>query len=552
MLHYLRIANLALLDAVELEFAAGFTAVTGETGAGKSVLLGALSLLAGNRADKSVIRQGADACEVEGGLFFKDARAINAALEALALPPCEEGALVLRRSLSHNKPPRIQVNGALSTLAALQSLGEQWVDFHGPGEPQKLFKESVQLDMLDAYGRIDLTAYRADYAALLAVRREIEETRAQGKLSDDEITFYRAQMEKIDALELSEESVAALERDFARLNNAQALRELSGKIEGGLSGEGGLTDTLGPLLRAGAELAHIDPSAEPLRQRLESLGIEANDLAQEFAALAGAEDLDAEAAQAVQTRMAAWLELRRKYGNRPEDILQKRADWAQKIARQGDLDGFLEKKEAEAGALEKRLKTAAAAITKARAKAAQTLAQEAQGRLAGLGFKKAGLSIAVIPLETFGPTGDSRAEILFSPNPGTPPLPLRKIASGGETARVMLALKTALADIDDTPLLVFDEVDANVGGEIGGEVGKRLEALSARHQVFCVTHLPQVAARAQNHFLVSKTAGEASTSVSIVSIHTDKTARTEELARMLGDRASKSALAHAKELLKKD
>lgn len=549
MLHYLRIANLALMESVELEFERGFTAVTGETGAGKSVLLGALSLLAGNRAEKTIIRQGADTCEVEGYLFFKDPSAINRALEALGLPACEDGALVLRRSLSQLKPPRIHVNGALATLAALQTLGEQWVDFHGPGEPQKLFKESVQLDMLDAYGRIDLSAYRADYAAIQELQRLIADTRAQGKLSDDEIAFYQSQIEKIDTLAPSAESIAALERDFTRLNRSEELRELSSRLEAGLSGDGGIADAIGPLLRTSAQLSEIDPSAEPLHRRLESAGIELNDLAQEFSALAESGEIDAETAQALQARMAIWMALRRKYGNEPQDILDKRDEWAQKIARQGDLDGFLAQKQSALSAIEKRLKKEAAAITLARQKAATALAEATQKRLVGLGFKKAGLTIAVLPLDNCGPSGDSRAEILFSPNPGTPPLPLRKIASGGETARVMLAIKTALADIDDTPVLVFDEVDANVGGEIGGEVGHRLAALADRHQVFCVTHLPQVAALAQNHFLVSKTAGDHSTAVSIAPIHADTPTRMAELARMLGDRTSKSALAHAQELL---
>jgi len=167
MLQYLRISNLALLEKIELEFEGGFTAVTGETGAGKSVLLGALSLLAGNRAEKSIIRQGADACEVEGVLHFKDTKTIDTALEKLGLPACEDGALVLRRSLSRSKAARIHINGALATLAALETLGENWIDFHGPGEPQKLFKESVQLELLDAYARVDLSDYAADYKALL-------------------------------------------------------------------------------------------------------------------------------------------------------------------------------------------------------------------------------------------------------------------------------------------------------------------------------------------------------------------------------------------------
>ncbi len=552
MLEYLRIADLALLDKIELEFSDGFTAVTGETGAGKSVLLGALSLLAGNRAEKTIIRQGADRCEVEGVLHFKDPTSVNALLATLGLPACEDGVLVLRRSLSHTKAPRVQINGAMATLTALQELGERWVDFHGPGEPQKLFKEAVQLEMLDAFGRIDLSDYHAAYEVWRALLRAMEEARSlTGKLSEDEISFYRSQIEKIDALDPDPESILQLERDFTRLSRAQDLTALSAKIADGLNGDGGMADALPPLLRAAQELSRIDPTAQSLLDRLEVLSVETGDLAQEFSRLAQEGDIDEETAQSVQSRMAAWLELRRKYGNTPEAVLKKRDEWAQKIALQGDLEGIFEKMTADEADMKAALAQSAAAITLARKKAAKTLAAEAQKRLTSLGFKKAGLSIEVLPLDTIGPFGDSRVEILFSPNPGTPPLPLRKIASGGETARVMLSLKTALADIDGTPLLVFDEVDANVGGEIGADVGRQLENLSARHQVLCVTHLPQVAARGKNHLLVEKTSGEGSTSVSITSIHPSKKAREAELARMLGDRASKSALAHAKELLAK-
>ena len=548
MLQYLRIKNLALMSAAELEFCPRFTVVTGETGAGKSVLLGALSLLAGNRADKTAIRQGADVCEVEGVLHFQNAAAVDAALAALGLPPCEDGALVLRRTLAREKAPRVQINGALSTLAALRALGDLWVDFHGSNEPQKLFQPAAQRTLLDDFGALNLAPYQTAYREWRAALAALEAARAQGKLSDDEITFYRAQIEKIDALALSKDGIAALERDFTRLTHAREMAELSQKIADGLSGDDGVSDRLGALVRFSEALADIDPDAAALRDRMHALGVEAADLAAEYAARATEDDIDPEAAADIQNRMAAWLELRRKYGDEVETVLAKRAEWAQKIERQGDLDAFLERETARASAMEARLRAQAKALTQQRRKAAESLAKQARERLLALGFKKAALSIDIVP-EPLCETGDSAVEIQFSPNPGTPPMPLRKIASGGETARVLLALKTAMADADKTPLLVFDEVDANVGGEIGAEVGQQLRALGARHQVFCVTHLPQVAALGDAHLLVRKETDGTHTTVAISELHGNRKARVAELARMLGDRNSASALSHARSLL---
>jgi DNA repair protein RecN (Recombination protein N) len=553
MLQFLRIHNLALLERAELEFGPGFTAVTGETGAGKSVLLGALSLLAGNRADKSVIRQGAEACDVEGVLSFADsARArVDALLEKLGLPACDEGALVLRRSLAQTKAPRIQINGALATLGALQELGETWVDFHGPGEPQKLFQEKHQREMLDAFAGLDETVakFAANYEIWREGLREAEELSGAGRLSPDELEFIRLQIARIDQLDPTPESLAALERDFTRLSKAQELGVLAAQLESGLSGEEGLAGKLPPLVRAARELAALDATAAPLAQRFEAAVLELQDLGGDFGRLVAGLDFDEETARGLQERMSLWLELQRRYGADPTALRAKRDELSRKAGAQSDIEGTLAKLAAESAAREKSLRTAAAKLRAARTAAAETLEKKAARLLKALGFKQAGLQITVAPAPELREHGDSRVEILFAPNPGQEPLPLNKIASSGETARVMLALKAVLAEADATPLLVFDEVDANVGGEIGAAVGKELAALGARHQVFCVTHLPQVAARAGRHLVVEKHHAARATSVALREVHGDAAARVDELARMLGDRSAKSAQQHARTLL---
>ncbi len=551
MLQYIRIKNLALLEEVTLEFESGFTAVTGETGAGKSVLLGALGLLSGARTDKGMIRQGQDLLEVEAALYFAEAEMIDGLLEASGLPLCEDGVLLLQRSIHRTKIPRIQINGSLATLAQLQALGESWIDFHGPGEPQKLFQEKRQLEMLDTYAgnAKALSTYGQAYAEWRAALREIAELETGERLDADEIEFVRKQIQKIDAVEVSEESIEELERDYTRMSSAQELVGLASECAEGLTGEQSVNDLLGTVLARLEELAQLDPGSESLLERARSVQIELQDLGDEVGHLASDFDFDPEAIEAATERMNLWQELRRKYGGSVEAVLAKREELANKIAIQGDLDGVLAKKQKAAADVESELQKQAAKLTAARKKAAKTLAQKAADLLQALGFKKARLEIQLIADAKLHEHGDSHCQFLFAPNAGQDLLPLNKIASSGETARVMLALKTVLAEADATPLLVFDEVDANVGGEVGRAVGAELARLAKKHQVLCVTHLPQVASLAHNHYVVTKSQDEDSTAVNIAPLGESREARLEELARMLGDRKSASALAHAAELL---
>ena len=553
MLQSLRIRNLALLDEVALEFETGFTAVTGETGAGKSILLGALSLLAGARADKTIIRLGAAACEVEAALFFADSRKLDAALTALDLPPCDDGVLILKRSLPRDKAPRISVNGSMATLNALQALGEHWIDFHGPGEPRRLLKESCQRELLDLFAKNETAQekYANHYQRWRQLVNEQELLLGSEKLSADQIEFLRTQLAKIDALDLTEEAIAELERDFQRQNSAQDLILLAQSLSHGLSGEEGLLGRLSALLREARQLESLDAASKPLADRLQSSAVELGDLDAEFSSLAQSLNFDPEQAELLQEKMNAWLDLKRKHGAKVETVIAARDAMRRKLELQGDVEGALAQLEKQIADAKKSARQAAAELRVTRDKAALQLAKASAKVIAQLGFKKADFRVSLVSLPELGPHGDCGVEFLFSPNVGEPPLPLHRIASSGELARVMLALKTVLAEIDDVPLLVFDEVDANVGGEIGRIVGEKMADIAERHQVLCVTHLPQVAAQAANHLVVTKDQSGDRASVSIEPIHDDRKVRVDELARMLGDRNAKSARAHAEELLKR-
>lgn len=551
MLQELRIDNLALIDRAELSFRGGFNAVTGETGAGKSVLLGALRMLAGQRLEKTIIRAGQTCCRVEAALYLPDFPELHVLLDELGLPPCEEEILLLTRTLEADRSPRITVNGSLTTLSNLAAVGALWIDYHGPDAGQSLFQESLQRNLLDQYARLDAeaAAYAEAWETWRSRLREREALLAEKALPPEEAEFLQGQLEKLQALDLDDDAVAELEQKFNRLSSAQELQEKAAALSEGLGGDEGTASGLGPLLHTARELADLDNAAEGLSGRLESLIVELNDLASEYGALAEEASFEEEEAAELEAQMNRWMEVRRRYGPEPAQVRAKREEIAQRLARAGDLEGALAKLEKQLSTAEKAAHAAADKLHAARAKVAGPLGEAVMARLRLLGFKKAGFSVEVHREQTLHEHGASRVRFLFTPNPGSPLLPLNKIASSGEAARVMLALKAELSAADRVPVLVFDEVDANIGGEVAGAVGRELGKLGARHQVFCITHLPQVAACAREHLVVTKDQDDEATTVTITDLTTDEGARLDELARMLGDRTAKSAREHARALL---
>jgi len=548
MISRLTIRDLALMDRTSLDLDKGFTVVTGETGAGKSVLLGAFSLLAGNRAGKTIVRKDAEECVVEAELEVGVDKRFAQILEELDLPACDEGILLIKRSVHVSKAGRITVNGGAATLAQLQKLGELWIDFHGPGEPQKLMRADTQLEMLDLYAGVEstLTRYREVWKHRQEILKSIEEMSSAEKLSEDEINFLKSQIEKLDSLDLTDEAIQKLEREHARSSRAQELSQLLGQIDNAL-GEG-MAQDLPKILKVAQAIARIDADAIALAERLQGLAAEADDIRADFARLARGLSADESEIENLDSKMNLWLEFRRKYGPTVESVRLKRDSLKNRLLSQGDIEARVEKLKIDASRDEKELRKLAEGLHVARGRAADQLASTAKKMLSSLGFKKADLKIDVAAID-LGPMGADRIQFQFCANAGQDLLPLDQIASSGEAARVMLALKTVLASVDNTPVLVFDEVDANVGGEIGAQVGRELAALGKKHQVFCVTHLPQVAALGHAHLVVTKTQNERSTSVVIEPVHQKKKERECEIARMLGDRTSKVALTHARELL---
>ena len=530
MLSVLKIKNLALVDDLTWELGPGLIGVTGQTGAGKSMIVGALKLILGERANHDLIRSGENLCSVEA-VFELDSNLdqVNALLEGGGLEPCEGNALVVKRVFgSGNKQ---FVNCSPCTLSLLKSLGGLLVDLHGPHEHQSLLSQDRQLAMLDAYAHAisERRAYREAYEAWTNAKSELEDFRNQRLVSDQEIELLRFQVEEIAAAALEPAEVGEIEQRYRQAQNASRLLENASQAVDLLSAA---SANLGNAQRCLRELERFDPSVGPRLSGFESARVEIEELEAGLRDYSEELEIDPADAARIERRIDEIETLKRKYGQTIEEVLSYEARSRHRLAT---VDG----REAELLRLSSAVESAAVDLTKAgktlsakRSKATPALAKEISGHLKDLGFHRSSFEIAVEPLPGPGPRGLESIDFLFGPNPGEPMKPLRVIASSGEMSRVMLAVKSALADQDRIPLMVFDEIDANVGGEIAVAVGRKMAFLGDRHQVVAITHMPQVAALAHRHYLVTKEVENETTNSRLEPV-TDRS-RARELARMLG------------------
>lgn len=557
MLTTLRIRNLALVADLTLDLQPGFNAVTGETGAGKSVILGAIQLVLGQRADRNALRSGADLCSVEAVFDVGPLRGdIDALLTAQGVDPCEGGALVLKRSFTSGGTNRQFINGSPTTLATLSALGELLVDLHGPHEHQSLLQPARQLEILDAFG--NLTRRREEFAALHRRRAELEGSKAA--LVVDEQTYARQldllrfQVREIADARLQPGEDEAVAAEFHRASNAARILELAQGAVSGLSDDDDAALTrLAAVGRALHDLARLDPAAQPLLEQHEQAVSLLRDLQSDLTRFAGNVELDPERLGEIQARLDLIQSLRRKYGSTVEEVLafgvRARAELDSLEGREGELARIQE----EITAVDRQMLAVGRTLSTERQKAIGRLSKAVVKELTALGFKQAGFEASLRPAPshdtpaTAGPAGFDACEFLFAPNPGEPPRPLRAIASSGELARVMLALKTVLAAEDRVPVLVFDEVDANVGGETAHAVGEKMRRIARNRQVLCITHLAPVAVHADAHYVVSKEVQGGRTESRIARL--DREERIDELGRMLG--GGTAARRHAEEMLQR-
>ena len=545
----LRIRNLALVEDLEWRMGGGFVAVTGETGSGKSIILGALKLILGERADKSLIRTGADACTVEAVFELPATTTLNPWLEEQGVEPCEGGELIVKRSFTRAGTNRQFVNASATTLTVLGELGDSLVDLHGPHDHQSLLSVEKQLDLLDAFAgtgalRREYEGLYRDLNALIAEHAELASSESN---LERELDLLRHQAQEIQAAALREDEEEALIARYHVATNSRRLVELSTQIARRLSdADEALLPGLAELTRLFRELEKLDPATAPLAQAHADALTGLEETVRELERYAGRLDLDPAQLAELEERVTLLETLKRKYGPSIPDVIafgEKAADRLRKIESRGEE---LERLEKAIEAARCALLDAGKKLATQRAAAAPKLSTDVCGQLHDLGFKKSEFEIALVAHEKPSPHGLEAVEFLFAPNPGEPLKPLKAIASSGEISRVMLAVKSSLAGQDSIGLLVFDEIDANVGGEIAHTVGAKMRSLGERHQVLCITHLPQVAAAAGAQFVVTKEFRDERTHSRLTAVEGE--ARVEEIARMLGGK-SESALAHARELL---
>ena len=554
MISELYIKDFAIIDALRMRFAPGFTVLTGETGAGKSIILDAVMLILGGRADTTSVRAGCETAYVEGIFTIPEYNrdAIIALLESEGVEGSDPDTLLLAREVRVNGRNICRVNGRAVTLAFMSEIGEGLVDIHGQGEHLSLLQPRSHLPLLDAYAGLqeERKALSAEVRALRRLEKELADLKHNARNIAQRIDMLEFQVSEIDAARLDVDEEEALRAERARLGNVEQLMESTGEALAllvGLDDEmPSATDLLSQAERALGQLARLDPAKEAWLDRLEGLTSELDELTAELRYYQDELEFNPKRLGFVEERLELIHGLKRKYGDTIEEILAWGVEARRELEQIEHNEERTETLVIEIDQYLRRIGKMSQSLSEKRRAAAGRLAQAVESELADLNMSGARFSVdfAYQPDEegayvgdarlAFDNTGVDRAEFLISTNPGEPLKPMVRVASGGETSRLMLALKTALAKVDETPTLIFDEIDQGIGGRVGDVVGRKLWELAAQgdHQVVVVTHLPQLAGYGDSHFHVSKgSAGERT--VTLVE-RLDETGRVTELAAMLG------------------
>jgi DNA repair protein RecN (Recombination protein N) len=549
VLTLLRIKNLALVEDLEWQMAPGFIAVTGETGAGKSIIIGALQLLLGERADKSLIRTGAEVCSVEAIFAGDDLQRLNPQLLKAGVEPCESD-LIVKRTLSISGSNRQFINGSPTTLSILKNLGDELVDLHGPHDHQSLLSPDKQLSLLDSVSHAEeqLDEYQKHYRQMKSLVAEHAALNTAETAREQELDLLRHQISEICAANLVTGEEEEIEARYKLASNSKRLIELASAVARRLSeADDSVVSQLAETQRLLRELEKIDNSIAQFSSAHAASVVELSEIARSLSNYAEKLDLDPAQLSALEQRVSLFETLKRKYGGSIAEVIAFGERAAERMRKIEGRDAELERLASEIEGSRGQMNRAGEALRKLRTKAAPKLSENIRRNLSELGFRQSEFEAKLSALDEPRASGFDSVELLFSPNPGEPLKPLRAIASSGEISRLVLAIKSALAAHDEISLLVFDEIDTNVGGEIAHAVGAKMQTLGHNHQVICITHLPPVAAAATSHFVVTKEVTRGRTFSNLQEV-TAK-ARREEIARMLGGKGE-SALQLAASLLK--
>ena len=548
MIEWISIRNLALIEKADIDFGSGFNVITGETGTGKSVIMSAISLLLGERAGKNIMRAGAVKCEIASGINLTGEikNHVAAVLQEDGLVNPEDEQLLLKRVIT-SSGARNFVNDSPVTMQTLKTLGDLLIDIHGPHEHQSLLKTSVQLDILDNFGTLaDLREKTAAcWQNLQQARKELDDLE-KNLPSAVEAEHLKTILQAIETADLREDEDEEINEQHKLAANSRDILETSQAVMQQLNeDEDSIVDRLGSVRRAMVGLDKLElKEISDFSRRCEELINASRELAFDIEHFAGKIELDEEKFAELEERLTVIQSLKRKYGPTLADVFKTAEEARKKLDEVENFEDIRNTLNEQVKQAKQKLRKAAGELSAKRKETAAKFASQVENSLKTLGFMKAGFRIDFAETEP-GAKGMDTIEFMFSANPGEGMNPLRKVASSGEISRVMLALKTVLADADDVPILVFDEIDVNIGGKTAVIVGQELHKLSKTHQLFCISHLPQVAASADQHYKVDKTVQSGRTLTTIKLL--DNNERQEEIARMLG--GGKAAERHAAELL---
>lgn len=550
MLTELRIRNFAIIESLALPLSDGFNVLSGETGAGKSIIVGALGFLLGERGSSDLIRTGADKATVEGVFDISESPAIASMIDERGID-ADEGTVVLKREISSAGRGRAWANGSPVTATVLGEIGRALVNLHGQHEAQTLLDGESQRAILDEFGgSASLALEVADaHAALSSIRREISVLTSRKSDAEKRSDYLRHVVREIEDARLAAGEDTRLEDEARVLENADELRSLAEGISALLSGEDdGIMERLASVNRSLSSVQRVDPAGARLQELFDSGFYALDELARAVDDYARSVDLDPDRLEVVRRRREVIYSLVKKYGPSLDDVIETgRGSRAElDLVDSGSFD--LAQLEARMTEATEKLAALARRLTSSRTSAAKKLAKAVDAVLPDLGMNGGRFSVILEPKESIDETGAEDVEFRVTLNLGHDARPLARVASGGELSRVMLALKTILARADSVPTLVFDEVDSGIGGKVGLQVGDTLRRVAEHHQVFAISHLPQIAARAHNHIVVAKAAKGGVTTADVTVL--EGSTRVVEIARMLGgDPESKVSRAHAKELL---
>ena len=551
MLTEISVENVALIEEATLELSPGLNAITGETGAGKTLLATALQMLLGGRARSDTVRAGASKATVEGTFVLPQETGpalLTDALGDLAEEVEGEDGLVLRRTLTEEGRSRCYVGGVSVPVRALASLGERLVSYHSQREQTRLTEPAEQLAILDDFLDEGAATAKREYAALWHAverdRRDLQEILASSEARLREVDFLRFQVSELESAGYDAEEISELKRERERLRNVTAILQAAAAATVALSAEDGV-GAIDAVARATSELetaSRHDEGLITLLQRLGGLSAELEDLLYELRSYVDELEADPGRLETVEDRLAAMRTLERKYGDVEGYLEESRT----RLSRLENLDEETAQLDGRLAEGKRRLAELAASISAGRRKAAEMLSEKVQENLGDLNLGKTTFRAELVPVEP-GPSGAERVEFAIRPNPGEPELPVRRYVSGGELSRIMLAIRLAQERVEPGATYVFDEVDAGIGGETATAVGAKLRVLGERNQVLTITHLPQIASEAASHVVVAKEESDGRTITRITRVEGE--ARLKEMARMLSGRVDQASLAHASELL---